>query len=144
METQLKLDLDPAWEKTLSGTQKQQLQGKVSTLDHSIDLFHVICFHTNQKENGGFVLSLLLCNYLKQSLPLNQVKIDITNREKGVFINGEFTPHIVLKPRTVKPWSFIFEPEQTTIRNKHFTEGTITFQITSNENPILYHDTFTM
>lgn len=105
------IQFQPVWEKTMTNVQKEKFTHIVSALPFVENELTTKSVIANYKNNGGFVVTVLLNNGYPHSLQINQANIKVWNAEDTLIAEGKFEPGLIIDTHCSQPWSFVFSKE---------------------------------
>ncbi|MEK3888138.1 SLAP domain-containing protein [Bacillus sp. FSL K6-3431] len=105
------LQFQSVWEQTMSDDQKKKFARIVSSLPFVENQLTTKSVIANYKENGGFVVTVLLNNGYPHSFEIHQAFVKVTNSDNVLIAEGRFKPGLTIDRHCSQPWSFVFSKE---------------------------------
>ncbi|MFP7442355.1 accessory Sec system S-layer assembly protein [Bacillus infantis] len=105
-----RLDLDEAWENSLSSSDKEKLKQMVEQMDPpKIGEINFMGIQAKVADNEDLQVTLLIRNGNDQNVMLQQLPLQVEDATSEVIAKGGFQlDKFELKANTSKPWTFIF------------------------------------
>lgn len=106
------LDLDQAWEESLSLEDKTKLTELVKNLPKLQDReFNLMGLSAKYNNDESLIVTILLRNGNDQNVQLEKIPLEVLDANNEVVARGGFEVNLEIKANTTKPWSFIFPKE---------------------------------
>lgn len=120
------LELDPAWENSLTAEQKDHLKQIVANLPKlKPSEVNFTGFQTHFKDDGSLNVSLLVRNGHSRTVNLEKLPLEIVDAKGRVVCKGSFDlPPLSVQANASKPWTFTFPKEVIEVENPDFSRWT--------------------
>ncbi|CAM4125661.1 SLAP domain-containing protein [Lederbergia lenta] len=128
-----RIQFQSVWEKTMADDQKEKFTRIVSALPFTENQLTTKAVISNYKDNGGFVVTVLLNNGYPDSLHINQAYIKVTNSDDTLIAEGRFKPNLIINPHCSQPWSFVFSKEMVIHWNEALHQLNINVEVLNDD-----------
>jgi len=122
-----KLELDKAWDESLSDEQKEGLSKVVEELPKLKPReVNISGFQVKMEENGGIAASVFIRNGHSKQINIEKLPLELIDATGELIASGSFTlDELSVKANTSKPWTFIYPKELIQKEEPDFSRWTI-------------------
>lgn len=122
-----KLELEPAWEQSLSDEQKEALTNIVENMPKLKPReVNISGFQIRQQEDGSIAASVFIRNGHSKQINIEQLPLELIDAAGDLIARGSFQlDSLTVKANTTKPWTFIYPKEMIQKEQPDFSRWTI-------------------